>query len=112
MVAYEPVWAIGTGKTATEQDVAAMHAFIRDELVRQFGEAGRGVRILYGGSVNPANAAALLAVPEVGGALVGGASLKADGLPGNCPRGPDCARSRGRVEAALPVPAPRSEPNA
>jgi triosephosphate isomerase len=75
-VAYEPVWAIGTGKTATEQDVAIMHAFIRDELVRQFGEAGRGVRILYGGSVNPANAATLLAVPEVGGALVGGASLK------------------------------------
>jgi triosephosphate isomerase len=76
VVAYEPVWAIGTGKTATEQDVAIMHAFIRDELVRQFGEAGRGVRILYGGSVNPANAATLLAVPEVGGALVGGASLK------------------------------------
>jgi triosephosphate isomerase (TIM) len=78
VVAYEPLWAIGTGKTATEQDVATMHAFIREELVRQFGEAGRGVRILYGGSVNPGNAAALLAVPEVGGALVGGASLKPD----------------------------------
>ena len=76
VVAYEPVWAIGTGKTATEQDVATMHAFIREELVRQFGEAGREVLILYGGSVNPTNAAALLAVPEVGGALVGGASLK------------------------------------
>jgi triosephosphate isomerase len=76
VVAYEPIWAIGTGKTATAQDVATMHAFIREELVRQFGEAGRGVRILYGGSVNPANAATLLAVPEVGGALVGGASLK------------------------------------
>jgi triosephosphate isomerase len=76
VVAYEPLWAIGTGKTATGQDVATMHAFIREELVRQFGEAGRGVRILYGGSVNPANAATLLAVPEVGGALVGGASLK------------------------------------
>ncbi len=76
VVAYEPVWAIGTGKTATEQDVATMHAFIREELVRQFGEPGRGIRILYGGSVNPANAATLLAVPEVGGALVGGASLK------------------------------------
>jgi len=76
VLAYEPVWAIGTGKTATAQDVASMHAFIREELVRQFGEAGRGVRILYGGSVNPANAATLLAVPEVGGALVGGASLK------------------------------------
>ena len=80
VVAYEPCWAIGTGKTATEQDVATMHAFIREELLRQFGEAGRGVRILYGGSVNPANAATLLAVPEVGGALVGGASLKPDGF--------------------------------
>jgi triosephosphate isomerase len=78
VVAYEPVWAIGTGKTATEQDVAAMHAFIRAALERQFGAAGRGVRILYGGSVNPKNAAGLLAVPEVGGALVGGASLKAE----------------------------------
>ena len=76
-VAYEPVWAIGTGKTATEADVAAMHAHIRATLVRLLGEAGKGVRILYGGSVRPANAAALLAVPEVGGALVGGASLKA-----------------------------------
>jgi triosephosphate isomerase len=55
-----------------------MHAFIRAALVRQFGDAGRGVRILYGGSVNPKNAASLLAVPEVGGALVGGASLKAE----------------------------------
>ncbi|PPQ39020.1 triose-phosphate isomerase [Rhodopila globiformis] len=78
VVAYEPVWAIGTGKTATEQDVATMHAFIREELVRQFGEDGHGIRILYGGSVKASNAAALLAVPHVGGALVGGASLKAD----------------------------------
>jgi triosephosphate isomerase len=78
VVAYEPVWAIGTGKTATEQDVATMHAFIREELLRQFGEAGRGLRILYGGSMRPANAAALLAVPHVGGGLIGGASLKAD----------------------------------
>ncbi len=77
VVAYEPVWAIGTGRTATEDDVATMHAFIRAELVRQFGDAGHGVRILYGGSVNAGNAAALLAVPEVGGALVGGASLAA-----------------------------------
>ncbi|MCW3475438.1 triose-phosphate isomerase [Limobrevibacterium gyesilva] len=77
VVAYEPVWAIGTGRTATEADVAAMHAFIRDELVRLLGAAGAGVRILYGGSVKPSNAAALLAVPEVGGALVGGASLNA-----------------------------------
>jgi triosephosphate isomerase len=78
VIAYEPVWAIGTGKTATEQDVATMHAFIREELVRQFGEDGHGIRILYGGSVKASNAASLLAVPHVGGALVGGASLKAD----------------------------------
>jgi triosephosphate isomerase (TIM) len=78
VVAYEPVWAIGTGKTATDQDVATMHAFIREELVRQFGEAGHRIRILYGGSMRPANAAALLAVPHVGGGLIGGASLKAD----------------------------------
>ena len=55
-----------------------MHAFIRDELVRQFGEAGQAIRILYGGSVRPANAASLLAVPNVSGALIGGASLNAD----------------------------------
>jgi len=78
VVAYEPVWAIGTGKTATEQDVAAMHAFIREELVRQFGDAGQGIRILYGGSMRPQNAASLLAVPHVGGGLIGGAALKAD----------------------------------
>jgi triosephosphate isomerase len=78
VVAYEPVWAIGTGKTATEDDVAAMHLFIRETLVKQLGTAGEGVRILYGGSVRPANAASLLGVPHVGGALVGGASLKAE----------------------------------
>jgi triosephosphate isomerase len=78
VVAYEPIWAIGSGKTASEQDVATMHAFIREELVRQFGDAGRAIRILYGGSVKAGNAASLLAVPNVGGALVGGASLKAE----------------------------------
>ena len=78
VVAYEPVWAIGTGKTATEEEVAAMHAFIREELVRQFGDAGQIIRILYGGSVKAANAASLMAVPNVGGALVGGASLNAE----------------------------------
>jgi len=77
VVAYEPIWAIGSGKTATLEDVAIMHAFIREELVRQFGDAGQIIRILYGGSVKPANAASLLAVPNVGGALVGGASLDA-----------------------------------
>jgi triosephosphate isomerase len=78
VIAYEPVWAIGTGKTATEQDVALMHAFIREELVRQFGDAGQTVRILYGGSVKASNAVSLMAVPDVGGALVGGASLNAE----------------------------------
>jgi triosephosphate isomerase (TIM) len=77
VVAYEPVWAIGTGKIATDEDVATMHAFIREELLRQFGDAGHAIRILYGGSVKPANAGSLLAVPNVGGALVGGASLDA-----------------------------------
>jgi triosephosphate isomerase len=78
VIAYEPIWAIGTGKTATEEDVALMHAFIREELVRQFGDAGHTVRILYGGSVKASNAVSLMAVPNVGGALVGGASLNAE----------------------------------
>ena len=77
VVAYEPVWAFGTGRSATEADVEAMHAFIRAELVRQFPIGGALIRILYGGSVKPANAAGLLALPDVGGALVGGASLVA-----------------------------------
>jgi triosephosphate isomerase (TIM) len=78
-VAYEPVWAIGTGRTPSVEDVAAMHAAIRNALVARFGEqAGSDVSILYGGSVNPANAATLLAVANVDGALVGGASLKAE----------------------------------
>ena len=77
VVAYEPLWAIGTGRNAAEAEVAAMHAAIRAELVRLLGAAGRGLRILYGGSVKPDNARALLGVPEVGGALVGGASLVA-----------------------------------
>jgi triosephosphate isomerase len=77
-IAYEPVWAIGTGRTPTAEDVVTMHAFIREELVRQFGAAGNGIRILYGGSVKPGNAQELLAVKHVGGALIGGASLKAE----------------------------------
>jgi triosephosphate isomerase len=76
-IAYEPVWAIGTGKVATPADVAAMHAFVRAELEARYGEAGGRIRILYGGSVKPDNAAELLAVADVDGALVGGASLTA-----------------------------------
>jgi len=84
IVAYEPIWAIGTGRTPSEDEVAAMHLFIREELTRQFGDGGRAMQILYGGSVKPSNAAALLALPEVGGALVGGASLKAEDFLGIC----------------------------
>jgi triosephosphate isomerase len=77
-VAYEPVWAIGTGRVPSVEDVAAMHAAIRAELLAFYGDAGAAVRILYGGSVNAGNAVELLSVPEVGGALVGGASLTAE----------------------------------
>lgn len=82
IVAYEPVWAIGTGLTPTVEAVAEVHAFIRTALIDQFGTQGREMRILYGGSVKPSNAAELLAVPNVNGALVGGASLKAADLLG------------------------------
>jgi triosephosphate isomerase len=78
VVAYEPVWAIGTGRTAGTDDIESMHRHIRDWLTGRFGEAGQAVRILYGGSVKPANAEEILAVSDVNGALVGGASLKAD----------------------------------
>jgi triosephosphate isomerase len=77
VLAYEPVWAIGTGRTPTLDDVATMHAAIRQALLHHLGPAGAALRILYGGSVKADNAAAFLAVPEVGGALVGGASLEA-----------------------------------
>ena len=76
-IAYEPVWAIGTGRTPGTGDIAAMHSHIRAELERRFGSKAANVRILYGGSMKPANAAEILAIPDVDGGLVGGASLKA-----------------------------------
>jgi triosephosphate isomerase len=76
-LAYEPIWAIGTGKTPTTGEIAEMHAAIRTKLTERFGEDGEQIRILYGGSVKPSNAAEIFAIPDVDGALVGGASLKA-----------------------------------
>lgn len=82
VIAYEPVWAIGTGRTASVADVREMHSAVRQTLVELLGDQGAKVRILYGGSVKASNAAELLAVENVNGALVGGASLKAaDFLP-------------------------------
>lgn len=80
LLAYEPVWAIGTGKTATPRDAAAMHRRIRGWLGEHFGDAGTDRSILYGGSVKPGNAAALMAAGDVDGFLVGGASLEAEGF--------------------------------
>jgi triosephosphate isomerase len=76
VIAYEPVWAIGTGRTPSAADIAQVHAHIRGKLTERFRTDGRNVRILYGGSMKPDNAAAILAIPEVNGGLVGGASLK------------------------------------
>ena len=77
LVAYEPVWAIGTGLTPSLQDVGEVHSLIRQDLIARFGTEGAGMNILYSGSVKPSNAGALMAVDNVDGALVGGASLKA-----------------------------------
>src|SRR3954463_12955154 len=82
VVAYEPVWAIGTGLTPTGADVAQAHEFVRKRIVDRHGAAGNAVRILYGGSVKPSNAKELMAVANVDGALVGGASLKAEDFLG------------------------------
>src|SRR5690606_15866651 len=77
VIAYEPCWAIGSGLTPTHQQIGEVHGFIRAELEQRFGrEAGRAFRLLYGGSVKPGNATEIFAVPNVDGALVGGASLK------------------------------------
>ena len=77
VVAYEPVWAIGTGRTPSTAEIAEVHAFLRARLIARIGAEGNGVRLLYGGSVKPSNAAEIFALPHVDGALVGGASLKA-----------------------------------
>jgi triosephosphate isomerase (TIM) len=81
-IGYEPLWAIGTGHTPTSEEIAEVHAHIRECLAVRLGTEGKEVRILYGGSVNPSNARDILALPEVGGALVGGASLKAADFEG------------------------------
>lgn len=77
IVAYEPIWAIGTGRTPSADDIRQMHAAIRDRLVERFGERGAQIRILYGGSLKPVNAREILAIENVNGGLVGGASLLA-----------------------------------
>ena len=82
VVAYEPVWAIGTGKVPTLEEIAEVHDDIRARLVARFGDDANGMRLLYGGSVKPSNAAEIFAVSNVDGALVGGASLKADDFGG------------------------------
>jgi triosephosphate isomerase len=76
-IAYEPIWAIGTGKVPTTDEIAEMHRALRGRLEAAYGEAGRSVRILYGGSVKASNAREIFSVADVDGALVGGASLKA-----------------------------------
>ncbi len=80
VIAYEPVWAIGSGRTPTGQEIDEMHRNIRDRLAQRFGQAARAIRVLYGGSVKPTNASQVLGLACVDGALIGGASLKASDL--------------------------------
>ncbi len=80
VIAYEPVWAIGTGRTPTDQEIEQVHGFIRQQLTKRIGEQGQAMRCLYGGSVKPSNAAQILPLNDVDGALIGGASLKARDL--------------------------------
>jgi len=84
IVAYEPVWAIGTGKTPSPDDIGEIHAFLRESLAQRLGGPGERMRILYGGSVKPSNAPEILSVLNVDGALVGGASLKAEDFLAIC----------------------------
>ena len=84
-MAYEPVWAIGTGKVATTGQAQEVHAFLRDKLGELYGDdVAEAIRIQYGGSVKPDNAAGLMAQPDIDGALVGGASLKAEASLASC----------------------------
>ena len=83
VVAYEPVWAIGTGRTPTNEQIAAMHSALRAALKADLGDEGIGMRILYGGSVKPGNAAEIFAIEDVDGGLIGGASLKAGFVDAN-----------------------------
>jgi triosephosphate isomerase len=78
VIAYEPVWAIGTGKTATAEQAQEIHAYIRQVLAEKFGEAAANTPILYGGSCKPSNAAEIFAKEDVDGGLIGGAALKAE----------------------------------
>ncbi|MCK5296285.1 MAG: triosephosphate isomerase, partial [Alphaproteobacteria bacterium] len=78
IIAYEPIWAIGTGRSSTPEDVANVHASIRKELAEIIGDEANKIKILYGGSVKPSNSAELMALEDVDGALVGGASLKVE----------------------------------
>lgn len=97
-IAYEPVWAIGTGKVPTTHEIGEMHAAIRRQLVSRYGDAGAHLRILYGGSVKASNAGEIFSVPDVDGALVGGASLKADDFV------PIVAAAQHSVEAGAAFP--------
>jgi triosephosphate isomerase len=78
VIAYEPVWAIGTGKTASDEQAQEVHKYIREQLAAQSASIAENLQILYGGSVKPANAKALFAMPDIDGGLIGGASLDAD----------------------------------